>query len=495
MVDEDHPEPGYHPAVGPSASSIQQAATTLDVAGRSAEALAVLLTGARDLAATDPGGSVRLMVEAASIALVVAGPQRALEVARDAVGSVSVVDPAAAVLAWTRLGDAWMWVGRPSDARAAWARATAIPTGDDVSLLCERANVLLRGGDLAAAIETASEAIVRARQREDPMALHDALGMAVTAHVHLGRLREALDLAEQAHSAFDDPATTLSLDALGLIAWVTALLGDVERCRACLDVVASSAVARRRTAPGGFAAGYLALGLGRYEDAAAAFESKRTELRQGEIAQVLGLRPFLPALVEAYAGSGRREAAAALLTRFASPAIASGLPHVVAPVLRAHGIVDRDPVPLREALQWHERWSNRFEEGRTWLALGMVLRRDRHPSEAREALRRAMTCFDDVGARTWRGQAARESRAAGDRTTTIASVEAGVERLTAQETAIARLVAEGLTNRDVAERCSVSSKTVERHLTTIYGKLGIRSRSQLVAAWPRLEPGNEGFPG
>jgi ATP/maltotriose-dependent transcriptional regulator MalT len=435
------------------------------------------------------------MVEAASVALFVSGPQRALDIARDAVRSADDVDPDVAVLAWTRLGDAWMWLGRPSDASRAWARATAIPAGDDITILCERANVLLRSGDLKMASEAASEAIVRARQQEDLVLLIDAFGMAATAQIHLGRLREALDLAEQARTAIRDPSTAMMIDVHGTIAWATALLGDVERCRATLDAVASSPVARRRTAPGGFAAGYLALGLGRFEDAAVAFESKWTELRQGEIAQVLGLRPFLPALVEAYAGAGRRDAATTLLERFATPAIASGIPRVVAPVLRAQGVVDRDLAPLQEALSWHERWGNRFEEGRTWLALGMVARRDRRLGEARDALRHAMTCFDGVGARTWGAQAARESRAAGDRTTAAPTPDVGVERLTAQETAIARLVAQGLSNRDVAERCAVSPKTVERHLTTIFGKLGVSSRSQLVATWHRLGSDDEGFPG
>ena len=481
--------------MGPSASDIRRSAAALDDAGRSAEAVALLLTGARDLAPSDPNGSVRLLVEAASLALYVSGPSRALEVARDAVAAAEDVEPAVAVLAWTRLGDAWMWVGRPSDAKEAWARATAIPAGDDVTILCERANILLRGGDLSRASEVASEAIVRARQQEDGVRLQDAYGIACTAQIHIGRLREALDLAEQASEDIPDRDTATMMDALGSIAWVTALLGDVERCRATLDAVASSSVTRRRTAPGGFAAGHLALGLGQYEEAAVAFESKWTELRQGEIAQVLGLRPFLPALVEAYAGSGRHALAADLLATFAATAIASEVPRVVGPVLRAQGIVDRDPGSLREALRWHGQWGNRFEEGRTWLALGMVERRDRRLGEAREALRRAMTCFENVGARTWLAQAARESRAAGDRATTTPIPDVGVERLTAQETAIARLVAQGLSNRAVAERCAVSTKTVERHLTTIFGKLGVGSRSQLVAAWSRLDSEDEGFPG
>jgi ATP/maltotriose-dependent transcriptional regulator MalT len=481
--------------VGPTASSVQRAARQLGDEGRSGEALALLLTGARDLSPSDKDGAVGLMVEAVSVALLVSGPERAYEVAQDAVTSADTVGPDVAVLAWTRLGDACMWVGRPAEARAAWARATAIPVGDHVTILCERANILLRSGALNAASETASEAIVRARQQEDRLLLHDAYGIAVTAQIHRGRLHEARDLAEQARAAILDPDTVTMLDVLGVIAWVTARLGDVDACKSALDAAAASPVTRRWTAPGGYAAGYLALGLGRYEDAAAAFESKWTELRQGAIAQVIGLRPFLPALVEAYAGSGRREAAAELLTRFEAPAIASEIPHVVAPVLRARGLVAHDPAPLHAALEWHEQWGNRFEEGRTRLALGMVARRDRDLAQARESLRRAMGCFNDVGARSWEAQAARESRAAGDRATMVPTPEVGVERLTAQETAIARLVAQGLSNRDVAERCAVSPKTVERHMTTIFGKLGVRSRSQLVAAWPRIDSMDEGFPG
>ena len=53
------------------------------------------------------------------------------------------------------------------------------------------------------------------------------------------------------------------------------------------------------------------------------------------------------------------------------------------------------------------------------------------------------------------------------------------EDLTPQERSVARLVASGLANREVAAELLVSVKTVEVHLTRIYAKLGVKSRAQL----------------
>jgi DNA-binding CsgD family transcriptional regulator len=54
-------------------------------------------------------------------------------------------------------------------------------------------------------------------------------------------------------------------------------------------------------------------------------------------------------------------------------------------------------------------------------------------------------------------------------------------RLTAQESAVAGLVATGMSNREVATELFVSIKTVQFHLTRIYAKLGIHSRAELAA--------------
>jgi DNA-binding NarL/FixJ family response regulator len=59
--------------------------------------------------------------------------------------------------------------------------------------------------------------------------------------------------------------------------------------------------------------------------------------------------------------------------------------------------------------------------------------------------------------------------------------------LSPREWEIAELIAGGMPNRTVAERLTVSEKTVEKHLTAIYGKLGFRNRSQLAAFVIRKE--------
>ena len=83
-----------------------------------------------------------------------------------------------------------------------------------------------------------------------------------------------------------------------------------------------------------------------------------------------------------------------------------------------------------------------------------------------------------LGARPWAERARIELRATGEHLRRRDPTTA--ERLTPQELQITLLVAEGLTNRDVGARLFLSPKTVEFHLTRIYRKLEIHSRSELV---------------
>ncbi|WP_200216063.1 helix-turn-helix transcriptional regulator [Micromonospora coerulea] len=122
-----------------------------------------------------------------------------------------------------------------------------------------------------------------------------------------------------------------------------------------------------------------------------------------------------------------------------------------------------------------------FERSRLQLAYGTRLRR-RQPAAARSMLRSAADTFDALGARPWADRAQRELRASGETRRRPAD---GIDQLTPQELQVARLVAQGLSNRDIAGRLFVSPRTVSTHLYRIYPKLGVASRASLAAVMAR----------
>jgi DNA-binding CsgD family transcriptional regulator len=111
------------------------------------------------------------------------------------------------------------------------------------------------------------------------------------------------------------------------------------------------------------------------------------------------------------------------------------------------------------------------------------LRRARRRLEAREQLRTAFQMFNAMGIEPFAGRAERELLAAGERVRKR-SVETHDE-LTAQETQIARLAGEGLSNAEIGARLFISQHTVAYHLRKVFAKLEITSRNKLLPALPR----------
>jgi DNA-binding CsgD family transcriptional regulator len=126
----------------------------------------------------------------------------------------------------------------------------------------------------------------------------------------------------------------------------------------------------------------------------------------------------------------------------------------------------------------HDRVADPLGRGRALLALGVMRRRARRKRPAREAIERAIQAFDEIGAEGWAARARSELGAVGGRRR--------VEGLTAAERRVATLVAEGMTNREVAAALFLQERTVASHLTHVYAKLGMRSRTELAR---RLEQG------
>jgi DNA-binding CsgD family transcriptional regulator len=140
-------------------------------------------------------------------------------------------------------------------------------------------------------------------------------------------------------------------------------------------------------------------------------------------------------------------------------------------VAAAQGNVDQAASLLEQAVAQHEAVGDRFGRARALLALGIVLRRARQKRAARDAIDSALSGFEQLGAPTWIEKARSELGRIGGRTRE--------EGLTAAERRVAVLVAEGRTNREVADALFLGERTVASHLTHIYAKLGVRSRTEL----------------
>src|SRR5262249_45945690 len=117
-----------------------------------------------------------------------------------------------------------------------------------------------------------------------------------------------------------------------------------------------------------------------------------------------------------------------------------------------------------------------FYRARMLLHYGTWLRRCRNVSESRTFLRAARDSLLALGAVPWANRAREELRAS--RETQLRGPGAWMQ-LTEQELQIARLGAQGLSNREIAQRLYISPRTVGSHLYRIFPKLGIANRAQL----------------
>ena len=190
--------------------------------------------------------------------------------------------------------------------------------------------------------------------------------------------------------------------------------------------------------------------------------------------------------VEQLVTLGRFEEAVQQLECLETAAEAVAAPWLDSITARARGFVAAASGDTSGALAHFERAlsimeaapTSRFELGRTLLALGQLQRRSRQRLVARATLERAHEVFESAGARLWAEKACAELRQIGGRPTT----EHG---LTATEERIARRVAEGRSNTEVAHELFISPKTVEWNLTKIYRKLHVRSRADLAARFAK----------
>ncbi|MGK5685251.1 LuxR C-terminal-related transcriptional regulator [Actinoplanes sp. URMC 104] len=426
----------------------------MHVRGAPAEARDTLLDVAAELLPVDPGGALDALLVAGEACGRAGEPGRYPVLARQAVARCAGGRPATEMAVHQVAGVADLFTG---DDEAAFGRLREVlrlagQTTDPVALLRAANTGILLGRDRRAA-RLARQAVTFARAAGNARLVPEALETLAYAELAAGRhdaaVEAALDGAAVARGAGRPELAEAHLSLLGLLA---AFTGD-------------AATSRQRAGDNA---------LGQWAEALLDLVAGHPEQAAGRLARVartgsMTLRVAIaPHLVEATGGGGE------VFDRWAGR---TGQPGWLALRSRCRALTDASGADdyFREALGWHERDEDAgFALAHTELLYGRHLRRRRRPAEAREHLRRAAETFHRFDAGPWAEQAARELRAAGERIGPVGRVP-----LTAQQERIAGLVAEGATNREVAQQLHLSPRTIDHHLRNVFARLGVRSRTEL----------------
>ena len=196
-------------------------------------------------------------------------------------------------------------------------------------------------------------------------------------------------------------------------------------------------------------------------------------------------RYLAPALVRVALELGETAVARAVANRAEQGAkLAPEVATVQAAAVRCRGLVDGDPSALLEAVEFARRGPRVLDLAVACEDAAMVLAGAGRADEAKALLIEAFERYEAIGAKAWAARVTAALRRLGVRRgvrgTRLRPVQ-GWESLTPTEVSVSRLVAEGLTNREVAQRLYMSPHTVNTHLRHVFGKLGIASRAGLAS--------------
>jgi DNA-binding CsgD family transcriptional regulator len=226
------------------------------------------------------------------------------------------------------------------------------------------------------------------------------------------------------------------------------------------------------------ARGATALAAGRYEDA---YQELARIFDPADTAHHPHLRAWaLVDLAEAASHAGYQDAARTLCAELIPEAAATGSPLLRASLAVAAPLLAADSGPLFSQALAAGLAAWPLHRARLQLAYGMWLRRRYQVTESRAPLRAARDTFDALGTAPWARRARNELVASGERSSP--TTPSALDLLAPQELQIARLAAQGRTNKQIGQQLYLSHRTVSTHLYRIFPKLGITSRAQLAAA-------------
>ncbi|MGA4727808.1 AAA family ATPase [Micromonospora taraxaci] len=359
------------------------------------------------------------------------------------------------------------------------------PAATPTALSCAAAAGLVVAVD-GAAHRLADRAATVARDRGELSMLSRALELRAVAEYWLGRHEAA---AETSRDGLRVARATGQVNCanvhLGMLAVLAAVRADRDATLGRIREMGEAPTAGSRPhALAGWALAVLDLVDGRHAEAADRLASlARLGTGRGQVLVQVMATPYL---VEAAAHLPCRPTATAALAVFDRWASSTASPLRRALSARCHALLAPRGGPEAEqefqrALRLHPTDAGTFERARTELLFGQELRRSRRPRDARTHLHQAREMFTLLGVGRWAEQATTELRAAGE---SVGPPDLPAARLlTGQQLKIAELVAEGATNREIAARMFLSTRTVDHHLRNVFHRLGIRSRTELARAF------------
>jgi DNA-binding CsgD family transcriptional regulator len=221
----------------------------------------------------------------------------------------------------------------------------------------------------------------------------------------------------------------------------------------------------------------LALSRGRWAEALEHFRVVADP--RPDVGDAFLAKSALPDMIEAAVRAGSRNEARAALSRFEEWAPDSSYPWVQPRLSSCRALLadgEEATAHFEAALRLGVD-GGPFDLAHIQLLYGEHLRRERQRVDARVQLRAALEAFESVRAEPWAERARAELRATGE--TARKRHPTTLDQLTPQELQIARLVAQGLSNKEVAAQLFLSPRTIEHHLRHVFAKVGVKSRTQL----------------
>ena len=466
------------------------------VAGRLDEAERLLL-GAWEGAdrGADPESAARIATQLASIYMKRCRGSETVEWARRALNAATDLSVGVATPPWLLvLGLAA--AGRPEEGLALVDRLPDYegePDARRVEWLAGRGTVRMWTDDLRGAKDDLST-VAEICRRRGPF----NLGVIATYYLseteyRLGEWDEAVVHGEVAASAAEDADQAWVLAIPHAVAtFPLAARGVWERAEAHARAAAEAAAALGAagdTTWAAVASARLALAAGDFAGAAAALVSL-PDLAAGGAMEEPNIQPWRELYAEALVRLGRLEEAEQMLAPLEVLAAGRGRRSSLAGAARVRGMLEgargRDGdahAAFQAGLVHAAQVEMPFERALLEDAYGRFLRRAGERRQARERLGGAYEVYLRLGARPFVERVERELAACG-----LSPARRSPARhleLTPQELAVARLVAAGKTNREVAAELVVSAKTVGYHLGNVYTKLGVSSRTQMAARFTR----------